>query len=149
MSVTYDELISSIVAAFEQAGISVNGVASAPQRHSVKAGAGAGEKMVATITALRIAHGARGGERAGSVTSGSLSFSLSPSKASAPVALASMGEVMNKGHLAIINLDGVGGVRVLTHEVTGAPGVADFLVTLTLSHIVPSLPASSPFAGDV
>jgi hypothetical protein len=150
MSSTYDEVISAIAAAFEQTGITISGTTSAPaQRRSVKADTGSGAKLVATITNLMIAHGARGGERSSSVTSGALTFTLSPSQATSAVALDSMAETMNRGHLAIIRLDGLSGIRTGNVTVSAAPGSTVFNVALTFSHIVPNVDAASPFAGDV
>lgn len=150
MSVTYDEVVGAIGSAFEQTGITISGTTSAPaQRRSVKADAGSGAKMVASITNLTIEHSARGAERTGSVTTGALTFTLSPSKAASDVALSSMAETMNRGHLAIVRLDGMSGIRTGRVSVSATPGATVFTVGLTLSHIAPNIDAASAFAGDV
>lgn len=117
MSQTYKDVVDSVKAAFEAAGVSWSVAAAPAQARSSKTSAGSGGKAVATLQQLSFDFGSgRGGEHGNSLTAGRLVVQLKPSHASAGVNLDALSLLADQGHQAILQLDS-SGVRATVSSV--------------------------------
>lgn len=149
MSVTHTQIVRAYSAAMAEMGFLLTTSSTAPQQHSRRAGGGSGGKVVATLRELAETSTGRGGEHADALTTGVLTFSLAPSRATPEVNLESMAALMELGHRALIKLDGSDGIRATLQTVRASVSSVEFTAALVLGAVVVSEDTDDALLGRV
>lgn len=149
MSTTHTQLVDAFSQAMTGMGFNLTTSEAAPQKHSPRAGGGSGSKVVATLREIREEHGGRGAEHGNSATTGAVTFSLAPSKASPEINLVSMGALMELGHRAVIKMDGISGIRASLQSVRASVSTVEFTAALVLGAVVTSTDTDDALLGRV